>query len=1050
MFSMSRNVLALSAVIGLAIACGSESSEFGPEVQGADGGPPSNTGVFGGPGNTDAGPVSNCKPLTCADANANCGPIGDGCGGIVDCGTCTVAGEVCGGGGVASRCGAPPCTKLTCEQQGANCGAASDGCGGVIASCGTCDANAGQFCGGGGASKCGTGISGDGGGSDAGPIVCVAKTCQDLGATCGQQGDGCGLLIDCGTCTGNTTCGGGGVPSRCGTACTPITQCPAGQNCGVVADGCGGVVSCGGACATGTCGGGGTPNVCGSPTGCTGLCEQQQVCAGGGTTSISGTVTTPNGTLPIYGALVYVPTTPVSPFTTGVSCEQCGASAGVPLVSTTTGPDGKFLLPNMPVSSAEPGKVQNIPVVVQLGRWRKQLTVATTACTNAVIPTVNPAAPTTFIGGASRPSPDNTSAALARNKADGDIPLTAISTGNVDGLECVFRKIGIDDAEFTNPSGNGRIRFYQDNGAVITRSSGVCSVSQTACTNFGSNCGNRCSGNGRSCSNPGTACSLRCSASGNSCSVDGAACGLRCTSDGDSCSTLGASCDSGRGTCGAPGRCSTTDNRCGSIGSPCDSNRGTCVAELRCTSDGDRCDVRSNSVGSSCDGGDGTCVVDTCGGGTCTSFGTCNQVGGTPAANTLYNDPIELGKYDMTIFECVGDREDKTATQQANVRDYANRGGRVYATHFSYVWLYNTGAAPWNATASWAADSHSWSSAIATLDTSFNKGVAFAQWLNVVGGLNASLPSVNPPWNPPPKITIQESRHDVNDPVVAPAQRWLYTTTSESPSVASVQHYTFNTDWTKPADQQCGRVLFSDFHVTTGDNTNNVVFPAECDSNPLTQQEKVLAFMLFDLASCVSQAPPPATCTPRSCADQGVQCGQTGDGCGNVITCPNCPQGQSCGGGGVPNQCGASSCTPTACPQGTCGIVADGCGGTSTCAPCPDGQTCGGGGAPGVCGSGGGGCTPGMCPAPAVGSACGPVANGCGGLLSCSCPTGTSCINGKCATSACTPRTCAVAGANCGQVADGCGGLLTCGDCLSPQSCGGGGIANVCGGGVIR
>src|SRR5262249_4988967 len=158
------------------------------------------------------------------------------------------------------------------------------------------------------------------------------------------------------------------------------------------------------------------------------------------------------------------------------------------------------------------------------------------------------------------------------------------------------------------------------------------------------------------------------------------------------------------------------------------------------------------------------------------------------------------------------------------------------------------------------------------------KGIAFAQWLNIVGGLNASLPSTNPPWNPPPKITIQESRHDVNDPVVSPAERWLYTTTGDSPDIASLQHYTFNTDWTKPANDQCGRVLYSDFHVTTGSATDNIVFPAECDNNPLTTQEKVLAFMLFDLASCVNTTPPTSTCTPLTCAGQGIQCGQAGDG----------------------------------------------------------------------------------------------------------------------------------------------------------------------------
>jgi len=45
----------------------------------------------------------------------------------------------------------------------------------------------------------------------------------------------------------------------------------------------------------------------------------------------------------------------------------------------------------------------------------------------------------------------------------------AFSTGNADSLHCVLRKIGIDDAEFTDPSGTGRVKFYQDNGARISR-----------------------------------------------------------------------------------------------------------------------------------------------------------------------------------------------------------------------------------------------------------------------------------------------------------------------------------------------------------------------------------------------------------------------------------------------------------------------------------------------------------------------------------------------------------------------------------------------------
>jgi hypothetical protein len=427
--------------------------------------------------------------------------------------------------------------------------------------------------------------------------------------------------------------------------------------------------------------------------------------------------------------------------------------------------------------------------------------------------------------------------------------------------------------------------------------------------------------------------------------------------------------------------------------------------------------------------------------------GTCNQTaGGTPPASALYNDPLELAKYDMSLFECVGGEQVKTATQVANIQDYANKGGRVYATHFSYVWLNNTPS--WSTTASWVPQTASWNVPVeATLDTTFGKGQTFAQWLNIVGGLNAALPSAAPPWNPAPTIDIIDARHDVNNPVVAPAQRWLYTTaTSPGANAASVQHYTFNTDMTKPANQQCGRVLFSDFHVTVGASTQDVVFPAECDTNPLTTQEKVLAFMLFDLASCVSTTPStPASCTPKTCAQQGIDCGQAGDGCGNVISCPACAAGTTCGGAGIPNKCGAPACTKKVCSAGQCGSLADGCGGTLNCGACGTG-TCGGGGTANVCGAGV--CTPLACPAQAAGSACGPVADGCGSVNQCACAAGTPCVNGKCGAPVCTPRTCADAAANCGQVADGCGALLSCGTCLAPQVCGGGGIANVCGGGV--
>jgi hypothetical protein len=45
-------------------------------------------------------------------------------------------------------------------------------------------------------------------------------------------------------------------------------------------------------------------------------------------------------------------------------------------------------------------------------------------------------------------------------------------------------------------------------------------------------------------------------------------------------------------------------------------------------------------------------------------------------------------------------------------------------------------------------------------------------------------------------------------------------------------------------------------------------------------------------------------CCPHTCADQGIECGLAGDGCGNELNCGNCPGGQTCGGSGQPGVCG--------------------------------------------------------------------------------------------------------------------------------------------------
>src|SRR5690606_15282016 len=84
-----------------------------------------------------------CQPIACEDVDAECGAIGDGCGGTVDCGVCP-EGLVCGAES-PNRCGkGPTCTPRSCAAAGAECGTIGDGCGGTV-DCGDCPA--GQVCG---------------------------------------------------------------------------------------------------------------------------------------------------------------------------------------------------------------------------------------------------------------------------------------------------------------------------------------------------------------------------------------------------------------------------------------------------------------------------------------------------------------------------------------------------------------------------------------------------------------------------------------------------------------------------------------------------------------------------------------------------------------------------------------------------------------------------------------------------------------------------------------------------------------------------------------
>jgi len=174
-------------------------------------------------------------------------------------------------------------------------------------------------------------------------------------------------------------------------------------------------------------------------------------CPAGGSTTLTGTVVAPTlakfgAPDPIYNAVVFVPNEAVKPFSTKIMCESCEAQVtGAPLVAATTGPDGKFTLTNVPVGD-------NIPLVIQLGRWRRQVVIPKVdACKTTALPTELTRFP--------------------RNKTEGDIPQFALATGKVDAIECVLHKMGIDQSEFIPPDQAGRVHVYQQNG-VIQQSNG--------------------------------------------------------------------------------------------------------------------------------------------------------------------------------------------------------------------------------------------------------------------------------------------------------------------------------------------------------------------------------------------------------------------------------------------------------------------------------------------------------------------------------------------------------------------------------------------------
>ena len=179
---------------------------------------------------------------------------------------------------------------------------------------------------------------------------------------------------------------------------------------------------------------------------CKGLECQVVQCGGNLHTTISGNVYDPAGKNPLYNVLVYIPTFPNDPLpaiTHGMSCDTCAAKIDNAMATALTDYQGHFVIQDAPVGS-------NIPIVVQVGKWRREFTMATVAqCIDNAYPTSNTPADRMR---------------LPAKKTEGDMPLIALSTG-CDPMEDLFMKVGIDPSEFTAASGTGMVHVYQGNSS---------------------------------------------------------------------------------------------------------------------------------------------------------------------------------------------------------------------------------------------------------------------------------------------------------------------------------------------------------------------------------------------------------------------------------------------------------------------------------------------------------------------------------------------------------------------------------------------------------
>jgi hypothetical protein len=947
----------------------------------------------------------------CSDVDAECGIIGNGCGGTIDCemetGGCT-NGEVCGLGG-PQKCGSlPTCTPIAPAVACAGkCGIVSNGCGaevngGIIDCSQMFPCGSGQTCGGAGVpNQCGSGSSvcqripqatacagktcgtasdgctgsyncgsGCGTGQTCISGACQGSTCQRIpqatacaGMECGQVGDGCAGTYDCGMCPMGESCGLRTAftcdpsPGTC-TPRTPLTAC-AGKQCGIVYDGCGTAaanrIDCGavnGGCTSGQFCGLTTPFQCGTPvtppcTPTANSCAQLGWACGTAINNCGQTfdcAAEGRSCSPLETCVGGVSSPTTCSSGTGGTCPLCASVPSCSSAPQRTKLHGRVITPGR--IDTNTGNQLGVPnAFVYIMRTNNI----------ADLPAISSGLPANNGTACERCTDQDLGPVLvsAMTDATGHFTLDGNIPVNTQFILVVkagkFRRA----VQYTLPANAA----CQTTNLTETLPGNIARLPRDAMDGLAVNI-------------PKMAVSTG--------SIDAMECVL---------SKMGLA-DSVFSRPQLTGRIHLYRAN----GAWPDANSQSCSA---------------------------------CGTGTSTTDQTCRNTycGGTAnSARTNYLAAISdqrlweangvIPNYDIALFDCEGQGWDSGGTEGstygAQIRNYVNRGGRLFASHLSFTWLNGNGTTAYdsmNPLATGLGPAATWNT---TADTSNNGTGAvslgrpraspriqnFADWMNYHGIALATAYT----------FPIVEPRSQ-NTGIGASSEEFVYRTDGNQ----RIQQFSFNTPYAAPAAAACGRVAYSGFHVSIG-NTGNAVFPNHC-AGDLTSQEKVLLYMIFDLGACVGQDPNPPGCTLQACPGGG-RCGTQPNGCGGTQQC-GCAQGQAC----INGSCQPQGCTRTTCAaEGIiCSTISDGCGGSLSCS-CPV-------------------CTPVSKATACAGKTCGTASDGCSAVYDC---------GGACAPN-CTPLTACPSGINCGVISDGCDGTLNCGMCTPPAVCGGGGMANKCG-----